>query len=103
MSPTMLTYINEESDVWRILFAAIASLWKKYRGSPAKNVTTNPDISHRIVIECRLCARYFFERCGISIDIKEPYTFSQYENSDPQADMVIAISQSGKSATGGDA
>lgn len=45
------------------------------------------------------CARYFFERCGISIDIKEPYTFSQYENSDPQADMVIAISQSGKSAS----
>lgn len=36
MSPTMLTYINEESDVWRILFAAIASRWKKYRGSPAK-------------------------------------------------------------------
>ncbi len=35
----------------------------------------------------------FFERCGIPIDIKEPYTFSQYENSDPQADMVIAISQ----------
>lgn len=45
------------------------------------------------------CARYFFERCGIAIDIKEPYTFSQYENSDPQADMVIAISQSGKSAS----
>ncbi len=59
MSPTMLTYINEESDVWRILFAAIASRWKKYRGSPAKNVTTNTDISHRIVIECRLLRPLF--------------------------------------------
>lgn len=36
MSPTMLTYINEESDVLANIIRAIASRWKKYRGSPAK-------------------------------------------------------------------
>ncbi len=42
-------------------------------------------------LNAAFCARYFFERC-ISIDIKEYRTqHSEYENSDPQADMNLAI------------
>lgn len=59
MSPTMLTYINEESDV-------LANIIRRHRQSleevsrfASQNVTTNPDISHRIVIECRLLRPLF--------------------------------------------
>lgn len=100
MSPTMLTYINEEFDV-------LANIIRRHRQSLEEvSRFASQKTLRRILIlatgassNAAFCARYFFERCGISIDIKEPYTFSQYENSDPQADMVIAISQSGKSAS----
>ncbi|EAW2983701.1 SIS domain-containing protein [Salmonella enterica] len=100
MSPTMLTYINEESDV-------LANIIRRHRQSLEEvSRFASQKTLRRILIlatgsssNAAFCARYFFELCGISIDIKEPYTFSQYENSDPQADMVIAISQSGKSAS----
>lgn len=104
MSPTMLTYINEEFDVPGEYYSPPSPV------SGRSIAVRQPKTLRRILIlatgsslNAAFCARYFFERCGISIDIKEPYTFSQYENSDPQADMVIAISQSGKSASGGDA
>ena len=33
------------------------------------------------------------------LDIKEPYNFTHYDAIDPHADLVVAISQSGKSAS----
>lgn len=60
MSPTMLTYINEESDVLaNIILRHRQSLEEVSRFASQKNVTTNPDISHRIVIECRLLRPLF--------------------------------------------
>ncbi|SUF97504.1 phosphosugar isomerase [Salmonella enterica subsp. enterica] len=60
MSPTMLTYINEESDVLaNIIRRHRQSLEEVSRFASQKNVTTNPDISHRIVIECRLLRPLF--------------------------------------------
>lgn len=100
MSPTMLTYIHEEP-------ATLAAILRDYPHSLG-------DISrfaenHRIAriailatgssLNAAFCARYFFEKWGVSVDIKEPYSFTHYENSDPQADLVIAISQSGRSAS----
>ncbi|HFR9855001.1 TPA: SIS domain-containing protein [Salmonella enterica] len=100
MSPTMLTYINEESDVLaNIIRCHRQSLEEVSRFASQKTLRRILILATGSSLNAAFCARYFFERCGISIDIKEPYTFSQYENSDPQADMVIAISQSGKSAS----
>lgn len=97
MSPTMLTYINEESDVLaNIILRHRQSLEEVSRFASQKTLRRILILATGSSLNAAFCARYFFERCGISIDIKEPYTFSQYENSDPQADMVIAISQSGK-------
>lgn len=51
-------------------------------------------------LNAALCARYFFEqRFGVLLDIKEPYNFTHYDAIDPHADLVVAISQSGKSAS----
>ncbi len=48
----------------------------------------------------RCARRYFFEqRFGVLLDIKEPYNFTHYDAIDPHADLVVAISQSGKSAS----
>lgn len=100
MSPTMLTYINGES-------ATLVRILREYR----QTLADISDFAHHRKIEritilatgsslnAAYCARYFFEKFAINIDIKEPYTFTHYENLDPQADMVIAISQSGKSAS----
>lgn len=100
MLPTMLTYINEESDVLaNIILRHRQSLEEVSRFASQKTLRRILILATGSSLNAAFCARYFFERCGISIDIKEPYTFSQYENSDPQADMVIAISQSGKSAS----
>lgn len=100
MSPTMLTYINEESDVLaNIIRRHRQSLEEVSRFASQKTLRRILILATGSSLNAAFCARYFFGRCGISIDIKEPYTFSQYENSDPQADMVIAISQSGKSAS----
>lgn len=47
-----------------------------------------------------LCARYYFEsHFGILVEIKEPYNFIHYERVDPTTDLVLAVSQSGKSAS----
>lgn len=100
MSPTMLTYINEESDVLaNIILRHRQSLEEVSRFASQKPLRRILILATGSSLNAAFCARYFFEHCGIAIDIKEPYTFSQYENSDPQADMVIAISQSGKSAS----
>ncbi|EAM5630942.1 SIS domain-containing protein [Salmonella enterica] len=100
MSLTMLTYINEESDVLaNIILRHRQSLEEVSRFASQKTLRRILILATGSSLNAAFCARYFFERCGISIDIKEPYTFSHYENSDPQADMVIAISQSGKSAS----
>jgi glucoselysine-6-phosphate deglycase len=51
-------------------------------------------------LNAALCARYFFEqRFGVLVEIKEPYNFTHYEAVDPHTDLVVAISQSGKSAS----
>lgn len=100
MSPTMLTYINEESAVLAtIIRCHRQSLEAVSRFASQKPLRRILILATGSSLNAAFCARYFFEHCGIIINIKEPYTFSQYENIDPQADMVIAISQSGKSAS----
>ncbi len=59
MSPTMLTYINEESDVGEYYSPPSPVSGRSIAVRQPKNVTTNPDISHRIVIECRLLRPLF--------------------------------------------
>ncbi len=60
MSPTMLTYINEKrSDVTANIIRRHRQSLEEVSRFANKNVTTNPDISHRIVIECRLLRPLF--------------------------------------------
>ncbi|SUG52004.1 phosphosugar isomerase [Salmonella enterica subsp. arizonae] len=77
MSPTMLTYINEEADV----LANIICRHRQSLDEVSRFVSQKP--LRRILIlatgsslNAAFCARYFFEYCGITVDIKEPYTFS---------------------------
>jgi len=96
----MLTYIDEESET-------LSGILREYRRSlvPISQFAENHHVRRIVILatgsslNAAFCARYFFERWGVNIEIKEPSTFTHYENLDPQVDMVIAISQSGKSAS----
>ena len=101
MRPTMMTYISEEP-------ACLAQILRGYRQKLAAIETfARQHPVGRILLlatgsslNAALCARYFFEqRFGVLVEIKEPYNFTHYEAVDPHTDLVVAISQSGKSAS----
>lgn len=101
MRPTMMTYISEEP-------ACLAQILREYRQklAPIETFARQHPVRRILLLatgsslNAALCARYFFEqRFGVLLDIKEPYNFTHYDAIDPHADLVVAISQSGKSAS----
>lgn len=98
---TMLDYIDQEAETLAVILQAY----------PEKLAALINDVADREIdkimilatgssYNAALCARYYFEdRFGILVDIKEPYNFTHYERVDPATDLVIAVSQSGKSAS----
>lgn len=101
MRPTMMTYISEEP-------ACLAQILRDYRQklAPIETFVRQHPVRRILLLatgsslNAALCARYFFEqRFGVLLDIKEPYNFTHYDAIDPHADLVVAISQSGKSAS----
>ena len=101
MVPTMMTYISEESACltqilhdYRQKLAAIETFARQH---PVRRILL---LATGSSLNAALCARYFFEqRFGVLVEIKEPYNFTHYEAVDPHTDLVVAISQSGKSAS----
>ena len=101
MVPTMMTYISEESACltqilrdYRQKLAAIETFARQHPVGRILLLATGSSLN------AALCARYFFEqRFGVLVEIKEPYNFTHYEAVDPHTDLVVAISQSGKSAS----
>lgn len=98
---TMLDYINEESET-------LTRIIQEYPEKLAPLVTwlASRPVNKIMILatgsswNAALCARYYFEtHFGILVDIKEPYNFTHYERIDPATDLVIAVSQSGKSAS----
>ncbi|HAJ3625735.1 TPA: SIS domain-containing protein, partial [Escherichia coli] len=101
MRSTMMTYISEEP-------ACLAQILRDYRQklAPIETFVRQHPVRRILLLatgsslNAALCARYFFEqRFGVLLDIKEPYNFTHYDAIDPHADLVVAISQSGKSAS----
>jgi glucoselysine-6-phosphate deglycase len=98
---TMLDYIGRESE-------ALGVILNEYEAklAPLKEYLTNKTVNKIMILatgssyNAVLCAKYYFEdRFGILVDIKEPYNFTHYERLDPTTSLVIAVSQSGKSAS----
>lgn len=101
MQPTMMTYISEEpaclAQILRDYRHKLAAIETFARQHPVRRILL---LATGSSLNAALCARYFFEqRFGVLVDIKEPYNFTHYEAIDPHTDLVVAISQSGKSAS----
>lgn len=101
MVPTMMTYISEESacltQILRDYRQKLAAIETFARQHPVRRILL---LATGSSLNAALCARYFFEqRFGVLVEIKEPYNFTHYEAVDPHTDLVVAISQSGKSAS----
>ena len=101
MVPTMMTYISEEpvclTQILRDYRQKLAAIEDFARQHPVRRILL---LATGSSLNAALCARYFFEqRFGVLVEIKEPYNFTHYEAVDPHTDLVVAISQSGKSAS----
>ena len=101
MQPTMMTYIEEQPAALTAILNAypqhLASVKAFARQHPVRRLLV---LATGSSLNAAMCARYFFEhRFGLLVDIKEPYNFMHYEAIDPHTDMVLVVSQSGKSAS----
>ncbi|ECC3466011.1 SIS domain-containing protein [Salmonella enterica subsp. enterica] len=101
MVATMMTYISEEpaclTQILRDYRQKLAAIETFARQHPVRRILL---LATGSSLNAALCARYFFEqRFGVLVEIKEPYNFTHYEAVDPHTDLVVAISQSGKSAS----
>ncbi|MEB5749191.1 SIS domain-containing protein [Leclercia adecarboxylata] len=101
MQPTMMTYIEEQpaalENILRHYPAHLESLEAFARQHPVRRLLV---LATGSSLNAAMCARYFFEhRFGLLVEIKEPYNFVHYEAIDPHTDMVLVVSQSGKSAS----
>jgi glucoselysine-6-phosphate deglycase len=97
----MMTYISEEpaclAQILRDYRQKLAAIEDFARQHPVRRILL---LATGSSLNAALCARYFFEqRFGVLVEIKEPYNFTHYEAVDPHTDLVVAISQSGKSAS----
>ncbi len=101
MAETMMSYIEQES-------AVLGAITHKYPQSlaPLAEWLAQRQVNRVLILatgsslNAALCARYYFEtRFGILVEIKEPWSFCHYERLDPTTDLVLAITQSGKSAS----
>jgi len=97
----MMTYIEEQPAALEAILGAypqhLASVEAFARQHPVRRLLV---LATGSSLNAAMCARYFFEhRFGLLVDIKEPYNFVHYEAIDPHTDMVLAVSQSGKSAS----
>lgn len=98
---TMMTYINEEPLVFNTVLSQYQTKLKSFI-----EFSQNHKIKRCLILatgssyNAALCAKYCLEnKANILVEIKEPFNFNYYENLDTQIDLVIAISQSGKSAS----
>lgn len=101
MQPTMMTYIEEQPAALEAILGAypqhLASVEAFARQHPVRRLLV---LATGSSLNAAMCARYFFEhRFGLLVEIKEPYNFMHYEAIDPHTDMVLVVSQSGKSAS----
>jgi len=97
----MMTYIEEQPAALEAILGAypqhLASVEAFARQHPVRRLLV---LATGSSLNAAMCARYFFEhRFGLLVDIKEPYNFVHYEAIDPHTDMVLVVSQSGKSAS----
>ncbi|NUU68388.1 SIS domain-containing protein [Enterobacteriaceae bacterium BIT-l23] len=101
MAETMMTYIEQHPAV----LGAIAHQYPQSL-APLADWLAQHQVNRILILatgsslNAALCARYYFEmRFGILVEIKEPWSFCHYERIDPTTSLVLAISQSGKSAS----
>lgn len=101
MKPTMMTYIREEpAALTQILRDHAQTLQDVETVAQTRAINRILILATGSSLNAALCARYFFEQqFDMLVEIKEPYNFTHYERIDPHTDMVIAVSQSGKSAS----
>ncbi|WP_086350977.1 SIS domain-containing protein [Candidatus Enterococcus clewellii] len=93
---TMMDYIHEEKEVLEKIITAF-QLVETQQAAKMKNCLI---LATGSSMNACMAAKYYMEKTAkITIDIQEPYHFLHYGRVNAAVDTVIAVSQSGKSAS----
>ena len=100
MKETMLTNILEEEKIFKNIISNFETknylLIKELIKIELKNILI---LATGSSMNAALITKYFIsDILNINIEIKEPFNYYNYEKINENIDLVIAISQSGKSA-----
>ncbi|EOH99900.1 phosphosugar-binding protein [Enterococcus haemoperoxidus ATCC BAA-382] len=92
---TMLDYINEEQETLETIINSFDITQIK-----VKNVKHCLILATGSSYNACLSAKYYIEQTApVYVQIEEPFNFLHYGKIDPSIDLIIAVSQSGKSAS----
>lgn len=98
MSETMLTYIQEEPEILQKIIQDFD--FKELQEQLPNEVRKLLILATGSSLNAALAAKCYFEQLAdVTVTIEEPYHFQHYGHFDSDTDLVIAISQSGKSTS----
>ncbi|TLQ06945.1 SIS domain-containing protein [Marinilactibacillus psychrotolerans] len=98
MIETMLTYVNEEPEILKRILEEFDE----------SNILNNlpKQVEHVLILatgsslNAALAAKYYMEStAAINVTIEEPFNYEHYGTFDKKIDLILAISQSGKSTS----
>lgn len=93
-NPTMMTYINEEPEIFNTILKGYPENVPSITGTNWLILATGSSIN------AAFSAKYYIEKMtNIHISIEEPFKFDYYEKLRPEIDVIIGISQSGESTS----
>ncbi|MBS4535580.1 SIS domain-containing protein [Clostridium sp. D2Q-14] len=101
MKETMITYIDEQEEICKKILEGYEKKYSKFQQLVKINNTKKwLVIATGSSLNAILSTKYYIEKIsGISVKVVEPFTFINYEKLDESIDLVLAISQSGKSSS----
>lgn len=98
MKETMLTYVREEPEVLKKIKDEFD--FRRLQQHLPKRINRILILATGSSLNAALSAKYYLEKFAqINVIIEEPYNFQHYGRLDKETDLILAISQSGKSTS----
>ncbi|EAE5857328.1 SIS domain-containing protein [Listeria monocytogenes] len=100
MKPTMMTYINEEEEMCRVILADFQTNAEKLESLVKNGAKEWLILATGSSLNAAQSAKYYIENLAdVRITIEEPFNHLYYEKLSSHLDLVIGISQSGQSTS----
>lgn len=98
MKETMLTYVHEEPEVLKKIIDEFDFM--EFKQQLPERIDRVLILATGSSLNAALSAKYYLEKFAqIIVTIEEPYNFQHYGRFDKNTDLILSISQSGKSTS----